>query len=273
MIRRGPVRSFESVLDQTGLIRFAGGSLAGLLAVYSFAFIGAGYRIEESLWGAFAYALAGCLILTLVFGALGALFRERPILLFVHLFSAGLYALAWYATARVLMALPDWTPGRPLVAPALDGAGLRWQLAQGVLIYAVAAQFFFQRDATLVADSPPMTYAKEQRTAEWTRLLSRVGDQIQPFDVGNVVYFAAADDYVEMVTLAGRKLLRVSLGELEERLDPDKFVRVHRSAIINLDRVLSMEPAGSGRLDVALETGDRVIASRAGAERLRRRIL
>jgi two-component system LytT family response regulator len=62
----------------------------------------------------------------------------------------------------------------------------------------------------------------------------------------------------------------MSLGELEARLDPTSFVRVHRSAIINLGRLERTEPAGGGRLLAHMSNGETIQVSRAGAQALRR---
>ena len=75
-----------------------------------------------------------------------------------------------------------------------------------------------------------------------------------------------------MRTAKGNHLVRRRLGEFESDL-PENFVRVHRSAIVNLDRVVRCEPAGSGRISVHLEGSEAVIASRAGAKILRERTL
>ena len=65
----------------------------------------------------------------------------------------------------------------------------------------------------------------------------------------------------------------MSLAELEARLDPATFVRVHRSAIINLRRLAKAEPAGAGRLVAHVTSGDVVQVSRSGAQTLRQLIV
>jgi two-component system LytT family response regulator len=57
-------------------------------------------------------------------------------------------------------------------------------------------------------------------------------------------------------------LLRRSLSDLEAQLDPDQFCRVHRSSIVNLERVRSMSIHEDGEFEVVLETGARVRMSR-----------
>lgn len=64
-----------------------------------------------------------------------------------------------------------------------------------------------------------------------------VGDLVRMIPVGQVVLLEAADKYVLVHTADGEALIRESLRELRTRLDPAKFVQIHRSAIVNLDAV------------------------------------
>ncbi|ANB19277.1 Hypothetical protein I596_3288 [Dokdonella koreensis DS-123] len=60
-----------------------------------------------------------------------------------------------------------------------------------------------------------------------------------------------------------------SLGEFERRLDPTRFVRIHRSGIVDLDPFDRAEPAGSGCFRVAPRNGETLRTSREGARKLR----
>jgi two-component system, LytTR family, response regulator len=64
----------------------------------------------------------------------------------------------------------------------------------------------------------------------------------------------------------------LTLAELEQRLDPKRFFRAHRRAIINLDRLLRLEPMDGGRYLAVLADGVQVELSRNGSRRLRERI-
>ena len=72
-----------------------------------------------------------------------------------------------------------------------------------------------------------------------------------------------------MAETDGTHLVRMSLAEFERRLDPRQFARVHRSAIINLDRLRVAESAGGGRMVAHMDDGAVVPVSRAGAALLR----
>jgi len=76
-----------------------------------------------------------------------------------------------------------------------------------------------------------------------------------------------ADDYYAAIYVGGRRhLIRESLASLETRLDAGRFVRVHRSAIINLDRVRELRSESSGECIAVLRDGTRVPVSRRRRE-------
>ncbi len=101
------------------------------------------------------------------------------------------------------------------------------------------------------------------------RFFARKGNAIVPFHVESVLRFEAGDNYVSAHTANGRFLLSVSLSDLEARLDPERFRRVHRAHIINLDRVTSIEAYDDRRVMVTMSDGSSVVASRSGSQVLR----
>jgi len=101
------------------------------------------------------------------------------------------------------------------------------------------------------------------------RLFGRAGSRIVPIPVREIVRIEAHDD-ASIVWKASQPLhLRMTLTELEQRLDGDRFQRVHRSHIVNLDQVAKMRPYDERRLVMTMRNGSEVIASRAGSQRLR----
>jgi two-component system LytT family response regulator len=71
----------------------------------------------------------------------------------------------------------------------------------------------------------------------------------------------------------GKEILyRSSLAELAERLDPARFVRVHRSTIVNIDSILQLEPISHGEFDVVLKNGARTRISRSFRAQLEERL-
>jgi DNA-binding LytR/AlgR family response regulator len=115
---------------------------------------------------------------------------------------------------------------------------------------------------------------KDARTdSDRSRFFVRIGDELRPIDMDTVVSIGGADDYAEVWTLSGRHLVRVTLAEFTQSLDPAKYARVHRSWIVNILRIARAEPAGGGRLLLHMETGQTISTSRSGARLLRDRVI
>ena len=86
--------------------------------------------------------------------------------------------------------------------------------------------------------------------------------------IAEVTRLVGADDYVELHVSKASYLVKVTLNEFEARLDPKHFRRIHRSAIVNLDHLVSCKPIDR-RLCLKLSDGSEVIASRSGSRNLR----
>jgi two-component system LytT family response regulator len=87
--------------------------------------------------------------------------------------------------------------------------------------------------------------------------------------VDGVSRFEADGDYVVVHAGNARHLVHLSLGRLEARLDPRRFVRVHRGHIVNLEQVKAFRRDASGNMEAELRDGARVPVSRARAQELR----
>jgi two-component system LytT family response regulator len=92
---------------------------------------------------------------------------------------------------------------------------------------------------------------------------------VRPIPLREVERLEADDDYVTVFTRSARHLMTIALGELLERLDGARFVRVHRSHVVNLDWVASLQPHDAGRWVVVMRDGTRIVASRSGSRALR----
>jgi two-component system LytT family response regulator len=88
------------------------------------------------------------------------------------------------------------------------------------------------------------------------------------FDLTEIEWIEAEDYYAAVHTRGGRHLVRESLASLEERLDRTQFVRVHRSAIVNLARVRQVRYTGIGDAVVVLDSGVQLPLSRRRRERV-----
>jgi two-component system LytT family response regulator len=101
-----------------------------------------------------------------------------------------------------------------------------------------------------------------------TRFMVKVGGRVIFINPSDVDWIEADNYYVKLHVGGRAHLLRLSMKELEERLDPKTFWRTHRSAIINLDRVKELHQHPSGEYVVVLRDGTELKLSRARRERL-----
>ncbi|HUF49892.1 MAG TPA: LytTR family DNA-binding domain-containing protein [Longimicrobiales bacterium] len=103
-----------------------------------------------------------------------------------------------------------------------------------------------------------------------TRIFVRDRAAIRPVAIADIVRLEAKDDYVATHVGDRSFLLNVRLQLLEARLDPDQFVRIHRSHIINLDHVRAIHAHDAARMIVEMSDGASIVASRSGSARLRK---
>jgi len=100
------------------------------------------------------------------------------------------------------------------------------------------------------------------------RLVIRDGPNVHVVPVGKVDYIEAQDDYVSVHT-AGKSLLKEqTLADLEKQLDGRRFVRVHRSYILNIERLARVELYAKDSRVAILHDGRKVPISRPGYQRL-----
>jgi two-component system LytT family response regulator len=87
--------------------------------------------------------------------------------------------------------------------------------------------------------------------------------------VKDVDWIRAAENYAELHVAQASHLLHVAMNTLEKSLDPEMFVRIHRSLIVNLRRVREIQPAGHGEFTVLLHSGVRLQSGRTYHERIK----
>jgi two-component system, LytTR family, response regulator len=100
------------------------------------------------------------------------------------------------------------------------------------------------------------------------RFAVRAADRTVLVDSADVDWMEAADNYVKLHVGAKEYLLRETLGGIEKRMNPAAFARIHRSAIVQIDRVAELSPATHGDLGVRLRDGTRLTLSRTFRDRL-----
>ena len=105
--------------------------------------------------------------------------------------------------------------------------------------------------------------------ADLDRILVRDGSDVRVIPVEQVDYIEARDDAVTIHVGSAAHLKAQRLSMLEERLDQKRFIRVHRSFILNIDRLRSIELYAKDSRIAILEDGTKVPVSRSGYARLR----
>ncbi|HTO92340.1 MAG TPA: LytTR family DNA-binding domain-containing protein [Candidatus Sulfotelmatobacter sp.] len=118
--------------------------------------------------------------------------------------------------------------------------------------------------------SPQLGALLREHSRETRRILVRDRGRTHVIDVDAIDWIGAADYYAEIHAGGETHLLRETLNELAERLDPQRFFRVHRSAIIALDRVREIHALQHGDRELLLADGTRVRLSRARREEFER---
>lgn len=100
------------------------------------------------------------------------------------------------------------------------------------------------------------------------RIVVKDGARVHVIPIAKLDYAEAQDDYVALHSEGKSYLKQQPIGELEAVLDPAVFVRVHRSAIVNLERVARIEPYAKDSRIAILRDGTRLPVSRSGYTRL-----
>ena len=101
-----------------------------------------------------------------------------------------------------------------------------------------------------------------------TRLMIKVGNRVVLLKVDDIDFIEADGNYAKLHIGRKSHLLREKMNDLEGQLDPDRFVRIHRSTIVNLDRIREMHPHFNGDYIVVLEDGRQLRLSRTRREHL-----
>lgn len=106
------------------------------------------------------------------------------------------------------------------------------------------------------------------------RIPSKTGDKIHILSDDEVVYFASENKLVFAFLVDSKHLLNYTLEELQGRLDPEKFFRIHRSTIVNLNYVKTIEPwfAGGYRMTVNDKKRSELTISRTAGKLLRQKL-
>lgn len=101
------------------------------------------------------------------------------------------------------------------------------------------------------------------------RIPVRDGTRVFIIPIAKLDYVEAQDDYVALVSAGKKHLKQQTISSLESGLDPSRFMRIHRSYIVNLERVARLEPYGKDSHVAVLTDGAQLPVSKSGFARLR----
>lgn len=197
----------------------------------------------------------------------------------VHVGMGTLFSLLWYLGIQTGYGLQEGWLLNGLGNNRFYISALVWQLLQGFLLYGTIAAVsyamnFQDRIVQLEGEASGRAGTdteREQSIKALSRLLVRSGRDIVPVEIDDIILISGASDFVEIITAKRRFTSTKSLAELTDLLPSAFFERVHRSHIVRLDKILSVNSLGDGRLELTLDGKETVITSRAGAQRFRQR--
>ena len=119
-----------------------------------------------------------------------------------------------------------------------------------------------EREGATATQAPTSPYLE--------RLAVEIRGTVKPVLVQDVDYITSDGPYAELHVAGRRHVIRETMQTLEERLDPSKFMRVHRSVIVRLDLIESLERGAGGDGELRLKGGARLRVSRTRREALER---
>lgn len=133
----------------------------------------------------------------------------------------------------------------------------------------------FQRAVTLAQGKPENTVLLQRLLAEigaektfLQRLMVNAGSRFFFIKTSEILYLSAEEKYVNLHTEKGAYLMRETMTGLEARLDPSKFIRIHRSYLVNVDFIKELLPESHGDYLARLKNGVELPVSRRYRERL-----
>ncbi len=119
------------------------------------------------------------------------------------------------------------------------------------------------------ADPAPLLETASQTAPQSQRIVVKTGGKIRIIPVDEVHYLEAADDYVKIHTKDGVYLKNRTMSHFEQVLDPQQFVRTHRSYFVNVQLITRLDPYEKESYSALLTTGARVPVSKTGYAKLK----
>ena len=194
--------------------------------------------------------------------------KEPRFQIVVHTLGAVAYSALWALTLFRLLQLfnglltGEWSP------PIWPSPVIAWQLFQGLALYfiVVSGTYAFWALAKLKQNGLDLKPDPVR-----TRIYSRSDLGLIPVTLDEISAVTTSNGAAILIVGPSQLESRMSMSELEAMLPTEKFVRIHRTALVNLDHIQSLEPAGNSRHTVHLKNGLTFETSRAGSTALKSR--
>jgi hypothetical protein len=150
--------------------------------------------------------------------------------------------------------------------------GSNWMLSWlqcGAVIFLWCNLYISMKDWRVLSGNLSAVRPAQGETHEFaTQFAIRAGSRIQVIYEKDVLWVSAARDYAELHTPSGTFLLRETMQSLQQRLDPERFVRIHRSRIVRWEQISELTRQDNGEYRVKLLDGSVHRSSRTFAPRL-----
>jgi len=101
------------------------------------------------------------------------------------------------------------------------------------------------------------------------RIVVKSGSSIIVIPVNDILYLEAADDFVKIFTRKGHWLKNKTMAHFEQQLDASKFIRVHRSFIVNISEITRLDPYEKDSHILLLKSGEKIPVSKSGMIKLK----
>lgn len=115
---------------------------------------------------------------------------------------------------------------------------------------------------------PESEQQNQERKSSLTRFMIKTRGRVIFIEASHVDWISADDYFIKLHAGEKTHLLRMSMNDLEKKLDPETFLRIHRSTIVNFDRVQELRQIAGGEYVVVLKTGTELKISRGRRTRL-----
>lgn len=132
-----------------------------------------------------------------------------------------------------------------------------------------AIQKFLAKTSTTPNKTEDLLATMAQSPSQNNRIVVKTGSKVKIIPVHDIHYLEADDDFVKIVTVEGPFLKNKTLSFYEQTLDPQQFVRVHRSYILHISQITKIEPYQKETHMAVLRNGQQIPISKTGYGKLK----